>query len=136
MRPRMAPNCGVWCWQPLEAKVVGAKIVLVSPDGPLDRIPLAALPGMIKGTYLIEDVAIATVPIPRLLPEVLQPDVAAKAPPSLLLVGGVDFGADPGRIDQMAMDRSAARASGMLSWPPLPGTIAEVAAIKKSYAAA
>ena len=39
--------------------------VLVSPDGALGLVPLAALPGQAPGTYLIEEHAIALVPVPR-----------------------------------------------------------------------
>ncbi len=51
-----------------------------------------------------------------------------------MLVGGVDFGADPGRIDQVVLDRNAVRGNGSLSWSSLPGTVAEVDTIKKSFA--
>ena len=74
-------------------------------------------------------------PVPRLLPELLaenksQPNDSA----SLLLVGGVDFGADPGRIVDVAFDRGAARDGQPLVWPPLPGTVAEIADVKAAFA--
>ncbi len=102
-------------WQPIEEKLTGATTILVSPDGPLDRLPFAALPGKKDGTYLIEDVAVGTIPIPRMLPEMLagenlSPRAAVGAGfagtenksrtgtasgtqevPSLLTVGEVDF---------------------------------------------
>ena len=120
-------------WQPLQEQIAGIKTVLISPDGPLDRFPLSALPGEKTGSYLIEDIAIAIVPVPRLLPEMLQSESTTKPSPSLLLVGGVDFDANPGRIDHLVLDRSAV-GTGSLSWSPLPGTVTEVAAIKKSFA--
>src|SRR5262249_30891047 len=36
-------------WAPLEKHLAGAKVVLVSPDGPLARLPFAALPGGKEG---------------------------------------------------------------------------------------
>ena len=122
-------------WDRIEPKLGGAKTVLISPDGATTRFPWPALPGNKPGSYLIDDVAIAIVPVPRLLPELL----AAEQPkttdaPSLLLVGGVDFGADPGRIVDLAIDRGAARGYGTLQWQPLPGTAAEVAAVKAAFA--
>ena len=59
-------------WQPLERWLDGVHAVLVSPDGALARFPLAALPGKRPGTYLIEELPIALVPVPQLLPQLLQ----------------------------------------------------------------
>lgn len=122
-------------WEELAPSLAGIKTILISPDGATARFPWAALPGKMQGTYLIEERAIAVVPVPRLLPELItdnksgQIDVA-----SLLLVGGVDFGADPGRIVDVAFDRGAARGDQPQYWPPLPGTVAEVAAVKAAFA--
>ena len=66
-------------WEPLEKHLQGAKVVLVSPDGVLGRIPLAALPGRQPGTYLLEDWPIALVPMPQALPELVgQPQKATR----------------------------------------------------------
>src|SRR5581483_8701000 len=40
--------------------------VLISPDGALARLPWTALPGTRPGSYLIEDLSIAIVPVPLL----------------------------------------------------------------------
>ncbi len=125
-------------WQPLEDKLAGASTVLVSPDGALDRFPLAALPGKREGTYLIEDVAIATVPIPRLLPELLafsQPSSGNGGPaensaePSLLTVGEVDFKAPlvaKAAPDQLAMAAPVNRGSA-------PGSLSRSMALAARY---
>ena len=47
--------------------MAGIKTVLVSPDGALGQVPLAALPGKEPNTYLIEERSIAVVPVPRML---------------------------------------------------------------------
>ncbi len=78
-------------WAPLAKHVAGAKVVLIAPDEGLARLPWAALPGSKPGTYLIEDVALAVVPVPRLLPRVLA-TAGGDAPASLLVAGAVDFG--------------------------------------------
>ncbi len=85
-------------WQPLAKHLAGVDLVLVSHDGPVGRLPLGALPADDTGKYLIEDFAFVTVPVPQLLPSLLA-DLprAGKGPPSLLLVGDIDFDADPGR---------------------------------------
>ena len=123
-------------WQPLEKYVSGAKTVLISPNSLTASLPWMALPGKQPGTYLIDDVAIALVPIPRLLPEQLAGDAAgqqSEQKPSLLLVGDVDFGADPGRRALTTIDRVAARGGEQFNWPALPGTRDEVAAIQASF---
>ncbi len=77
----------------------------------------------------------AIVPVPRLLPELLaEAKTRSSDSASLLLVGGVDFGADPGRIADVAFDRSPARDGRPLRWPPLPGTVAEIADVKAAFA--
>jgi tetratricopeptide (TPR) repeat protein len=76
-------------WAPLEKHLVGAKIVLISPDGSLGRLPFAALPGKKKGTYLIQEVPLAVLPVPQVLPQLLQP---VKGGPSALTVCAVEYG--------------------------------------------
>ncbi len=123
-------------WQPLEPLLEGVQTVLVAPDGALGRLPLAALPGRQPGTYLIEERAIAIVPVPQALPEVLagregrggpRPEVPERGP-SLLLVGDVDFGATPGASDVRVVSRAAARprAGAWARFDPLPATRDEI----------
>ena len=56
-------------------------------------------------------------------------------PASLLLVGNVDYGGDPGVLLANAEQRGGERAirNGKGVWPPLPGTRAEIAAIRDSF---
>src|SRR5262249_20214775 len=42
-------------WEPLETHLAGAPIVLVTSDGPLCRLPWAALPGSDPKKYLLEE---------------------------------------------------------------------------------
>ena len=70
-------------WEPIEAKLQGAKIVLISPDGVLGRLPLGALPGKEPGSYLIEEYTLASVPVPQLIPEMVargRPQAVAEEP--------------------------------------------------------
>ena len=130
-------------WDKLDPYLVGAKIVLLSPDGVTARFPWPALPGKKPGTYLIEDTAIAIVPIPRLLPELLadnKSDASAEKSAadnsSLLLVGDVNFDADPGRapIDVVAQTAPpGVRGGEALHWPQLPGTRTELVTIADSF---
>jgi CHAT domain-containing protein/tetratricopeptide (TPR) repeat protein len=103
-------------WSPLERHLAGAKLILISPDGALGKLPFAALPGRVKGTYLLEEVPLAVLPVPRALPRLLKP---AAGKPSLLALGGVDYG--DGALAQ---------------WQPLPATASEadaVAALFRSH---
>lgn len=80
-------------WQPLETRLAGAEVVLLSPDGDLARLAWAALPGTKPGTWLLEEFALAVVPAAQVLPEMLAaaPDRTAAESPSLVLVGDVDY---------------------------------------------
>ncbi len=100
-------------WTPLEKHLAGAKVVLISPDGATGRMPFAALPGR-DGRALLEDVPLAIIPSPQSLPGLLRP---VKASPSLLAVGGVDFGAGA-------------------AWPALAATSGEADAVAARFRAA
>ncbi len=102
-------------WAPLERHLAGAKAVLISPDEALGRLPFGALPGKEKGKYLLEEVPLAILPVPQVLEQLLQP---AKGKPSLLTLGGVDFGGGP-----------------EAAWRPLPATGPEADAITARFRA-
>ena len=122
-------------WQPLEKHLVGAKTVLISPDGALGRLPFAALPGAKEGSYLLEEIALAVVPVPRMLPELLRHDPAAlqDTPPSLLLVGDVNFDASPRAGGAGQSSRAPTRAGNFHAWSPLEHTRGEIVAIGDSF---
>jgi CHAT domain-containing protein/tetratricopeptide (TPR) repeat protein len=123
-------------WTPLEKHLANARTVLISPDGAVARIPFAALPGKAPGTYLLEDVTIAVVPLPRRLP--LMAEIGADSePPSLLLVGDVDYGAAPGKgnsqgtvIASLAPTRSGERGP---RFEPLAQTKGEIDNVRTSF---
>ena len=119
-------------WQPLEASLAGANTILISPDGELAKFPWIVLPGNTPGKFLIEERAIAVIPVPQALPELLAKNAAADAAPSLLLVGDVDYGGDPGMLLASNRGQRAVRDSAM-TWGPLPGTRAEILAIRDSF---
>jgi CHAT domain-containing protein/tetratricopeptide (TPR) repeat protein len=128
-------------WAPLKRSLKGTTTVLVSPDGVLNQIPLAALPGEQPGTYLIEELTIVNVPVPRLLPFLLTRPKrrGPEQPPgdqSLLLVGNVQYGGDPGRpTGVLVAGRAAVRGpnAGELVFAELPGFVTESAAIEESF---
>ncbi len=149
-------------WTPLKGAIGDAKLVLVSPDGALGKLPFAALPGAKPDTYLIEDVAVALVPVAQLIPTLVAGGDDRAFDHELLLVGGVDYdrrdvganegngsdgtggheagGAAPppvGDLWAVARSRGSARqtAEGQ-SWSLLPGTSDEAAAIGQLFGAA
>jgi CHAT domain-containing protein/tetratricopeptide (TPR) repeat protein len=79
-------------WLPLRLYIGAAKAVVVAPDGVLCQFPLAALPGGKRGTFLIEEVALAQVPSGQHLFDLLAPAGKAKEGRGLLALGGVDYG--------------------------------------------
>jgi tetratricopeptide (TPR) repeat protein len=122
-------------WSALEGHTKGAKAVLVSPDEALAAVPFAALPGNKPGTYLIEDVALAMVPVPRLLPQMLKrPDRANRLKPSLLVVGDVDYDR-AGPSPKADAGGRGAPLGARRDWGRLGDTFAEVAAVSRSFSA-
>src|SRR5262249_35541929 len=104
-------------WARLDEHLAGATTILVSPDGALSRFPLGALLARDGERRLIEEASVAVVPVPQLLAGVRPKPMGAEEPerkengkiggaasaavtsdakPSLLVVGNVDFDADPG----------------------------------------
>jgi CHAT domain-containing protein len=131
-------------WEPIEPHLDGIALVLVSPDGPIGLVPLAALPGKEPGHYLIEERAIAVVPVPRMLGSTATLPAPGQGTgpgqeepaPSLLLVGDIEYGGDPGKGGLLAMTRSAAvgtRSESFADFPTLPATAAEVASIANYF---
>ena len=118
-------------WAPLEKHLGGARVVLVSPDGPLARLSFAALPGNQPGRYLLEEVAVAVLPVPQMLPEFLFRASIINAPSGLLLVGDVDFdSAAPGGNAAFAATAERGTRGAELHWGRLDGTAKEAEAVK------
>jgi tetratricopeptide (TPR) repeat protein/CHAT domain-containing protein len=105
-------------WAPLKGQVAGADTVLVAPDGALARMPLQALPGKKDGSYLLEDLALATVLSGRHAAEVYTTAPDRPAGGGLLALGGIDYDASL---------KADAPARG--GFAPLPGTAVEARAI-------
>ncbi|HET6323185.1 MAG TPA: CHAT domain-containing tetratricopeptide repeat protein [Planctomycetaceae bacterium] len=116
-------------WKPLEPELKGAETVLLSPDGAFCSFPLAALPGSKPGGYLIEERNIVMVPVPQLLLQTKNGSLDSEPamPTSFdapLLVGNVDFDADPRTLPATAVAARGEAPQGLFS--PLPGTSQEI----------
>ncbi|MBY0232976.1 MAG: CHAT domain-containing protein, partial [Gemmataceae bacterium] len=120
---------------PVEKWLEGAKTLLVSPDGALGTVPFAALPGKKEGGFLIEEMAVAVVPVPGALPGLLRkPDAKDRLEPSLLVVGDLRYEPEEGALAPPAGadDRSGPR-TGREKFAPLPATRAEALAVRASF---
>jgi CHAT domain-containing protein/tetratricopeptide (TPR) repeat protein len=106
----------------------GVKVVYVSPDLALCRVPWAALPGDRANTILLEDYAVAVVPHAAFLLDKLWPaDPLPKPPTEALAVGDVDYRAEVAPPAQLALDRGepVLRPGQKAAWPALAATAAE-----------
>ncbi|WP_442509010.1 CHAT domain-containing protein [Novipirellula sp. SH528] len=129
-------------WEPLLPAIGNAATLLVSTDRPLGRFPLAALPGRIDGTYLIEDHRIAMVPVPQLIPALVKREGRPALSKHLLVMGDVDYD-DPNQshiavndtASKLPWDRSSRGLArrGSEKFLPLEHTAGEIAAIQRLY---
>jgi CHAT domain-containing protein len=125
-------------WNPIAQKMDGKTLVLISPDRELCVLPFAALPSGDGKRFLLEDVSLAVISMPQLLPEMMAPRSKAVAgEPSLLALGDVDFDAAPGRPSQARAKQDVVASirglTGGHSWSHLPGTRDEVLAIESVF---
>jgi CHAT domain-containing protein/tetratricopeptide (TPR) repeat protein len=123
-------------WEPIEAVLGGGgslKQVIVSPDGALARLPLAALPGRKPGTYLLEDWAIATISTPQVLPDLLAANAASRAGVGLLAIGDVNYDGRAANPSPAAPAYSQRAARDDTAFTPLPGTRGELDGIAAIY---
>ncbi len=119
-------------WLPVAKHLDGVKVVLISPDEALARLPFAALPGSKPGSYLLEEVALAVVPVPQALPSLLAPVPKDSGPePSLLVVGDVNF--DSPEVAGAGVDDRGAPRGPLSAWQRLANTRAEVSDVKDSF---
>jgi CHAT domain-containing protein len=107
-------------WLPVQQHLAGARTVLVSPDGSLCHLPLAALPGATPRTFLLEEYALGYLPSGRHLLD-LTADEARFKSAGLLAVGHLAYGrplAGP--------PAPGVAADGLPRYDGLPGTRLEV----------
>jgi len=129
-------------WVPLEKHLEGIESVLLSPDGVLGRFPIAALPGKVAGTYLIEELTFAVVPAARAIPSILSAtSPSKKVAENMLLLGGVDYDVDlsealvensPDSEKQFGR-RTAVRGDESMTFRAISGTVGEIATIAAIY---
>jgi tetratricopeptide (TPR) repeat protein len=128
--PEMAKKVRELVWDKVRKELPDkVKVVYISPDSALCRVPWAALPGDKPGTIVLEDYAIATIPHALfLLDKLWAQDAVAKRPTDVLAVGGVAYDAGPLVPGPMPADRNGPvlKPDQKLHWAELPGAAAEV----------
>ncbi len=132
-------------WLPIEKHLAGIDTVIISPDSVLGTLSCAALPGKKDGSYLIEDYRIASLPMANLLSSLCKDDTAQPRHTGLLVLGDVDYDADPdcpGSVSEtpqllaLASEQSRltrSRGGKSRQWPSLPGFRAELETVKSLY---
>jgi CHAT domain-containing protein len=130
-------------WEPIRPHLDGVRTVIVSPDGDLNFLPWAALPGDEPGSFLVERYAFGTIASARQLLAWGEPRQRRGAAGGLLALGGVDFDAAGRAAGQplLADARPTGSGRGFRSGPidhdrpapPLRGTGVEALAVAALY---
>jgi CHAT domain-containing protein len=127
-------------WDPLAPYIASCRTILYSPDANLARFPLAALPGKKPGSYLLEDYAIGIVPVPQMLPEMLDDRSGSGRPQGdqtadLLVVGNIDYDAAPGQDDNGQRDQISKDSLGgeLLTFERLKSAPAEIQSLQTQF---
>jgi CHAT domain-containing protein/Tfp pilus assembly protein PilF len=126
-------------WDKLVASLpADTSTVYLSPDGPLCRLPWAALPGREPGSVLLEDHALAMVPHgPFLLDRLTLPVPKEEGKATLLTLGGVRYDqpapaleAPDALLAGAGLSRSGVVRADKGLWASLPGTARELERIQ------
>ncbi len=121
-------------WDKVRKELPGnVKVVYISPDAALCRVPWGAILGDKPGTILLEDYAIAVIPHARFLLDKFWPQDPLKSPPNgALVVGGVKYDAEPSAFRSntiAARGNPLVKPGTRLGWPFLTGTAAEATGV-------
>jgi CHAT domain-containing protein len=92
---KIASNLRDRIWKPLSQYAKDRASVYLSPDGSIALFPFGAMPGDAPNAYLIEEVNLGTIPIPRLIPKLVQNQQEFQ---TALFLGDVDYN---GRYDSI-----------------------------------
>jgi CHAT domain-containing protein/tetratricopeptide (TPR) repeat protein len=126
-------------WEKLSPVLPGdTSTIYLSPDGPLCRLPWAAVPGRRPGTVLLEEYALAVVPHGLFLLDRLTAEVPGVGrPATLLAVGGVGYDQQPAALEApdkllaaAGLTRSGTVGPGKGLWTSLSGTDQELERVK------
>ncbi|WP_437221832.1 CHAT domain-containing protein [Planctomicrobium sp. SH661] len=119
-------------WEPLLKHVSDARLILMSPDATLGKLPFNALPGKAPGTYLLQDHRLAAVPVPQLTGSMLSSLNADPGARSLLMLGDIDYDFSIPEQPSSGISSGSLLTSlrGGQQFQSLPGTATELRAIE------
>jgi len=126
-------------WEPFMEFINNSDTVLVSTDGVLGRLPFGALPGQVAGQYLLEEHRLAMMPVPQLLPALVNELGRKELSGGLLMIGDVNYDAAPNSEPPQENRKSWKRSNTALvrssetHFPPLAATAGEVATIRELF---
>jgi CHAT domain-containing protein len=123
--PGYAEKAHSLLWKPLRKHLPArTKLVYVSPDAALNRLPWSALREGKRGRRLIEEHAVAVVPYGvMLLDRLTEQKSAREKQPTLLAMGGIAYDREPKAEKGMALRGPVGEA---VKWNALAGTQKEV----------
>ena len=128
-------------WEPLQSHLDGCQTVLVSPDTALSQVAFGALPGEEPGNYLLEELAVAAIPIPQMLPQLLalrrQDSPADKEQlEKMLIIGNIDYDSAVGRTNNSPQSTDTAshvEGGELLTFAPLKSAADELNSLQRLY---
>ena len=94
------------------------------------------MPGKTAGSYLIQERTFALVPVPQMIPELVNEEGRKQLQKNLLLMGNVDYDAEPSKSPASptpSVEQRSSLPAGHMHFGPLPGTEDEMVAIEGLY---
>jgi CHAT domain-containing protein/Tfp pilus assembly protein PilF len=108
------------------------RTIFLAPDGALNRLPFAALPGGEPGTVLLEEYALAVVPHgPFLLEQLRSKRRFGEGQGVPLVLGDVRYSEPPTPLSGAVAAPGPDRDGAALNWPDLPGSARELRLLQK-----
>ncbi len=120
-------------WIPIAAHLKDISTVLISPELELCQLPWGALPGKEPGSFLFEELALAVIPTPGFLPELLNSPKSLSKPANLLIAGDIDYSSDRGKMNPDVEPGVALGRGEFRRFSNLPAAGPEVDAVKRHF---
>ncbi len=118
-------------WAPLAARLdEGVRVVYLVPDSALATVPIGALPGHGKATYLMDQFDLRFLTTPQ---DLVARDFKVRKREGVLVVGGVDYdNAAPPKGSEKEAATTPVRPRAKRTFLALPGAAAEAKAVRAS----
>jgi CHAT domain-containing protein len=109
--------------------------ILLSADGVLGQLPFGGLPGSHEGQYLLEELRLASIAVPQLIPQLIDSGNVRERSGDLLLLGDVAYG----KASLEALDANGTKIADQAPrqsygpWSELSGTRAEIESVSRLF---